>query len=212
PTAILTKADGKVLRAIPGSDLVYIDLGSNDGVKVGMGFEVFSKVDIPEGLRGKASLEVATVMSDTAECRVTRSTPSKPIIEDDLVVNIAFERNRLPKFVVKGDCDLDYDGQPDGENGREKVAGLIRQWGGQVAPELDETTDFVVIGTAPFVPVIPVGETATATIMAQADAARLARVDFQDLIARANATYIPVITQSQFLFLTGYAQGLFGEQ
>ena len=42
PLAILTKADGRILRAVPGSDIVYINLGTGDKIKVGMGFEVFA--------------------------------------------------------------------------------------------------------------------------------------------------------------------------
>ncbi len=205
PQAILTKADGKILRAIPGSELVYINLGENDGLKVGMGFEVFSPVDVPRGVRGKASLEIESMMPDTAECRVTRTTPSHPIIEGDYVVNIAFERNRLPKFVVRGDFDLDYDGTADAGGGRETVINMIRQWGGQVVDELDETTDFVIVGTAPFVPDLPPGEEATPVIMEQVEARALDRSSFNELIDRARATYVPVITQSQFLFLIGYA-------
>ena len=126
----------------------------------------------------------------------------------DPIVNIAYERSRKPRFVVRGSFDLDYDGQPDGD-GTARVEALIREWGGQVMPELDETTDFVVIGTAPFAPEMPLGEVPTAVIMAQADEQHLARTQFNELIDRARATYVPVITQSQFLFLTGYAEGLF---
>ncbi|NLF32704.1 MAG: hypothetical protein GX591_17665 [Planctomycetes bacterium] len=205
PNAIVKKADGRILRAIPGSELVYINLGARDGLKVGMGFEIFSPVDVPREIRGKASIEVAAVLSDTAECRVTRTTAGQPIIEGDLIVNIAFERNRRPRFVVRGDFDLDYDGIMDPGGGREKVEAMIRQWGGDVIADLDETTDFVIVGTAPFLPELESGQTATAVIVAQIEARELARSQFRELIERARAMYVPVITQSQFLFLTGYS-------
>ena len=210
PREILTKADGKVLRAIPGSELVYVNVGEIDGLKVGMGFEVFSTAETPRGLRGKASVEIVNLMPRTAECRVTRTTPSHPIIEGDYIVNIAYERNRLPRFVVRGEFDLDYDGTTDSA-GQDKVMSIIRQWGGQVVEELDETIDFVVVGTAPFVPDLPLGQRATPVIAEQVEERAMKRSEFNELIDRARATYIPVITQSQFLFLTGYyGDGLMG--
>jgi hypothetical protein len=204
PAAILTKADGRIMRAIPGSDVVYINLGSDDKIKPGMGFEVFSRTHEPrEGLRGKASIEVTTVMPSTAECRVTRVTPGEPIVEEDVCVNIAYERGRLPKFVVRGEFDLNYDGIVDFD-GIERVTAIINQWGGQVVPELDETIDFVVIGARPQAPEIASGERVSAVVEALAEDKRLARQRFGDLVGRATAMYIPVITQNQFLFLTGY--------
>lgn len=205
PEAILTKADGQVLRAVPGSDVVYINLGSKDGLKVGMPFEVFSRTEAPRGIRGKASIEVATVLYETAECLVTRSISSRPIIEGDPIVNIAYEPNRKPRFVVRGEFDLDYNGTPDGGEGRRQVESLIDQWGGVVVDELDEQTDFVVVGTAPFIP--NVGDRPlTPTTVAQIEKQRLARSEFQDLIERARGMFVPVITQSQFLFLIGNPQ------
>jgi len=201
--AILKKADGRVLRAIPGSDIVYINLGAKDNVKVGLGFEVYSQAGAPdEGLRGKASLEVLTVMENTAECRVTRSEPGRPIMEGDIVVNIAYEQKRKPKFLVRGEFDLDFNGQTDGPEGLERVKDMIRQWGGQVVSELDETVDFVVVGVAPQVP--GVGPEASPIVRDQEERRLRDRAGFDELIRQAQALYIPVITQNQFLFLTGY--------
>jgi DNA-binding FrmR family transcriptional regulator len=205
PARILTKADGKIIRAIPGSEIVYINLGKLDGIKVGMGFEVFSTVEAPREARGKASLEVVTVGENMAECRVTRSTEGQPIVENDSVVNIIYERGKQPRFVVRGEFDLDYNGTPD-SGGAAKIEGLIRQWGGIVVADLDETVEYVVIGTAPQTPVIPGGEPLTPVVRAQLEAKALANTQFQDLIKRAETLHIPVVTQSQFLFLTGFSQ------
>lgn len=205
PTAILTKADGRVLRAIPGSDIVYINLGAADKVKVGMGFEVFSQTgELPDGLSGKASLEVVTVMEDTSECRVTRRSPARPIIEGDIVVNIAFERGRQPKFVIRGDFDLNYDGVVD-YDGLDQVAAIIRQWGGQVVDELDESVDFVVIGLPPTIPTFARGAQVSPAVRDQTLKAELQLSAFRALVDKAQKMFIPVITQNQFLFLTGYA-------
>ncbi len=205
PSAILTKADGRVLRAIPGSNIVYINLGALDQIKVGMGFEVYSQTrEVRSTLRGKASLEVVTVMEDTAECRVMRRTRGRPIIEKDIVVNIAYERQRKPKFVIRGDFDLDYDGQVDFE-GAAQIASIVRQWGGQVVDELDESVDFVVVGLAPKAPTFAADAVISDVVRDQAYQRALDESRFRNLISRAQKTYIPVITQNMFLFLTGYA-------
>lgn len=203
PKAILTKADGRILRAIPGSDVVYISLGQGDRIKVGMGFEVYSQTrEVPKGLRGKASIEVVTIMQDTAECRVMRSDDSAPILEGDIIVNIAFERGHQPKFFVAGEFDLNHDGIQDFD-GKDKVVSIIRAWGGQVLGELDESVNYVVIGTGPVVPQLP--PNASDVVREQAQERALESSRYKSVIDRARSIFIPVITQDQFLFLTGYA-------
>lgn len=205
PGAILTKADGRIIRAVPGSNVVYINIGEQDGLKVGMGFEVYSQTrEAAKSYRGKASIEVVSVSEQTAECRVLRITGGAPIIENDPIVNIAFERGRKPKFVVVGDYDLNFDGNVDFD-GPEKVKGMIRRWGGVAVDEFDETVDFVIIGAAPAVPIFTDESAVSAVVRAQAAEKLEALQRYRDLITRAQAIYVPVITQNQFLFLVGFA-------
>ncbi len=210
PLAILTKADGRILRAVPGSDVVYINLGTGDKIKVGMGFEVFAPMrPAPPDLRGKASIEVVNVMEDTSECRITRPEPGQatrePVVEGDIIVNIAYERNRKPKFVVRGDFDLNYDGKVDFDGG-EQVTNMIRQWGGQVVDKLDESVDFVVIGLSPSAQALPAGVPVSDVVKDQAQQKALQSGEFGALVQQAQRMYIPVITQNQFLFLLGYVR------
>ncbi|MDX2199549.1 MAG: hypothetical protein SF069_11335 [Phycisphaerae bacterium] len=204
PDAILRNADGKVLRAIPGSDVVYVGLGERDGVSVGLGLEVYSKTgEQRDGVRGKASLEIVTISEKVSECRVTRRTAGAPILEGDLCVNIAFAKDRKPKFVVRGDFDLNYDGNVDAA-GREGIEALVRQWGGQVADELNESVDYLVIGLAPQIPVAPSGEL-TDIVRDQQFQKELEASKFAEVVQKASLYGIPTITQNQFLFLTGYS-------
>ncbi len=205
PESILRKADGKVLRAVPGSDVCYIDIGRRDLAKVGMGFAIFSQTrETPRNLTGKARIEIVTLMEDTAECRIIETTPNQPILEGDIVVNIAFERGRKSKFVVAGSFDLNYDGIID-DDGPDKVAALIRQWGGQIVEELDETADYVLVGVAPVSPATRTGQVPSRIVQAQAEKQALATTQFRQLIDKAQGMYIPVITQTQFLYLMGEA-------
>lgn len=203
PEAILTKADGKIVRAVPGSDVVYINLGQRDRVRIGQGFEVFAPTrSSGRGVRGKASVEIVHLLDETAECRVTRRLPGDPIIEGDVIVNIAYERGRKPKFAIRGAFDLNYDGVIDAD-GVEQVRGLVRQWGGQVVEELNETVDFLLIGMPTQQPAVT-GD-ATDIVLDQLDRRSRAAEEFRDDIERARRTFIPVINQNQFLFLLGVA-------
>lgn len=204
PAELLTKADGRILRAVPGSDIVYINLGAADKMKIGMRFEVFSQTgELPEGFDGKASLEVVNVMEDTSECRVMRRTAGQPIVEGDTVVNIAYERGRKPKFLVLGEFDIDYDGETDW-NGPQLVKDIVRQWGGQVVDELDESVDFVVVGLPPTIPTFARGQQVSEVVRDQEFRKQIELSEYRDIVERAQKMFIPVITQNPFLFLTGY--------
>lgn len=223
PGAILKQVDGRVKRAMPGSDIVYIDLGRADGLKLGLGFEVFSARpdldqalldraaqaaeigDLSESIRGKAAIEVVTLEEHTAECRVVRPPPpGRPIIEGDLLVNILYEKGRKPKFVLRGAFDLDYDGNVD-VNDADRVAAIIREYGGQVVPELDETSEYLVLGVAPFVPDFPPNRPVSPSMLVMAERAAADRSEFAKIIEDAKTLNIPIVTQSRLLFLTGYA-------
>jgi len=205
PYKILKKADGKILRAIPGSDVVFINIGARDRVKPGLSFEVFSPFgERANGFRGKASIEVTAVTEDTAECRVTRQTPGRPIVEGDLIVNIAYEPKRAPRFVVRGEFDLDYDGVAD-LDGVERIESMVRAWGGQVVDQVDQSTDFVVLGLGPSVPSFSSRRQVSAVFeeLARTQAERYR--EYEQVVEKARTLNIPIITQNQFLFLTGYA-------
>ena len=202
PADILTKADGRILKAIPGSTVVYVNLGEDDGLKLGMGFQVFSPTrERGDSLRGKASLEVMALTPLTAECRITWNKPGRPIITGDIVVNISYERNRKPRFIVAGAFDMNYDGIPDFD-GTEKITSMIQEWGGQVVDQLDNNIDFVVAGVPPSSN--PPAASDTDVVIEQKRALEAELLDFRDLITAAQETSVPVINQNQFLFLTGH--------
>ena len=106
--------------------------------------------------------------------------------------------------MVRGEFDLNYDGQTDWD-GLEKVTGIIQAWGGQVVDTVDESTDFVVVGMGPQAVSLASGRPVSDVIRDLADS-RLDRLSaYQQDIEQARTLYIPVITQTQFLFMTGYS-------
>lgn len=146
------KPIGQVLRTLPGNSLLYIDLGRKDGVSLGTTFSVYSENEaIPANGRGKASIEVVSVNPRTSECRiVSPPSPDNPILEGDKINNILLARTRGKQqtFVVVGDFDVDFDGQPD-PRGRESIIRLIQRTGGKVVNEVTPLTDFLVVGAEP---------------------------------------------------------------
>jgi len=200
----LRVADGYVVRVVTGEGIVYINLGANDGVRRGMTFSVYSRLTgvTPDG-KGKATLEVVEAFDITSECKVTSSTPGQPILENDLVANPIFDRQRELNFLVAGDFDLDFDGKIDDPGGRQ-VCALIRSFGGKVVDQLDTRTDFVVVGAPPeLVAVTPETDTPeTRELAAQQQAARKA---FDAILKDAKALSLPILTRTQFLHFIGVA-------
>lgn len=205
PRAVLQDADGTVLRVIPEESIAYINLGRKDRITPGLTFAVYSPLGgISKDGKGKGTLEVVKVLPDTAECRITGVEPGTMILESDLIANPVYDRHRRFTFVVAGDFDLNFDGvidDPDGHNVRK----LIASWGGRVVDNVDEQTDFVVLGSSPQ-PIAPAGTDANAQ-----EAARIKNEEQKQKIDRfaairreALALGLPVLTRTPFLHFIGY--------
>jgi vacuolar-type H+-ATPase subunit E/Vma4 len=195
-------ADGQIIRAVAGENIVYISLGERDGLKRGITFAVYSRLGgIPADGKGKATVLVEQVFETTAECRVTSGTNGDPIIEGDLVANPVFDKSRKLNFVVAGEFDLNFDGKIDDPDGAQ-VADLIAQAGGSVVRKIDTRTDFVVLGAPP---PLPVEGAEAASPEAQERAAKRAAVRqaFDAVAQEAKALSIPVLTRTQFLHFIG---------
>lgn len=202
--AALRIADGTVVQAPAGEDIVYISIGRNEGIKEGLTFEVYSRHEnIPTDGKGKASVRVTNVFESTAECRVIDTTPGDPIIEGDLVANPVFAKGRQYTYVVAGDFDLDFDGDNEDAGGRE-VARLIRQAGGKVDDKVSARTDYVVLGNEPPEPkeLTEDAEDDAAIELQQQQSAALK--EYQKVVEQARLMGIPTINRSQFLSFFGY--------
>jgi len=205
PKAVLQEADGKVLRVLPDESMVYINLGKRDRITPGLTFAVYPTLGgVTKEGRGKATIEVVTVLSDTSECRITSLEAGSAVVAGDLIANPVYDRNRTFNFVVAGDFSLGFGKTIDDPNGV-KVKKLIQSWGGRIVDKVDEQTDFVVLG----VPPEPV-----AAINGGAEAQEAAKVRNQEIAKRAQAFAqikgdaialgIPVLTRLQFLHFIGH--------
>lgn len=141
--------DGQILTAVPGDNVVYINLGKKNALTLGLKFAVYSaQTGIPEDGRAKAQIEVASISDFSAECTIKQLVPNSIILEGDLIANPIYDPRNPMNFVVAGDFDLDRDGISD-RSGNLIVEDLIRKWGGKVSDELTPLTDFVVLGVRP---------------------------------------------------------------
>lgn len=200
---LLTKADGEILRVAHEADVVYINLGSRDRVIAGLPFAVYSQrtgVD-PNG-EGKAIIRVTSVSDTFAEARIISSTRQDPITEGDLIHNIAFDSQRTYLFAVAGEFDLDGDGTTDPQ-GAERVADLIRQYGGQVSRDVTVQTDFVVLGAEPVPPLRP-GDSAPPSEQELYQNILQEVQRYEAVRELAVNLQIPILNTNRFLAFVGY--------
>ncbi|MHC5111352.1 MAG: hypothetical protein ACYTHJ_15905 [Planctomycetota bacterium] len=206
PVALATarQADGEIVLAVPGDDIVYINRGSRDRLTLGLQFAVYQgDQSIPSDGRAKARIEVVGINDSTAECKIVNTRSGLAIFEGDIIANPIYNPNRTQNFLVIGDFDLNYDGRADGDGAR-LVEALVREWGGAVTDDLDATTDFVVLGAAPRRPRVVEGRSLTPE-QAERQAQRLTRwKDYSDTVASATALSVPILSQDLFLNFLGY--------
>lgn len=224
------QADGKVISVNPDDNLVYINLGQTDHLVLGMTFEVFDadrgvQVDEFGKLRGKASIEVVDMDAMTATCRIARASYSRPVLAEDLIANLVYDKARKFKFYVFGDFDLDNDGKATLAD-HDQVQNLINKWGGEVVDPRDRErrltallgkdaatknilpldTDFVIVGEEPELPQpVPPGTRDPQVIKAAIQAKQKWDAYIQ-LRNEANSLSVPIISQNRFLALIGYYQ------
>ncbi len=210
-----TDADGRIVSVLSEKDLVYIDLGRRDHLVLGLTFEVFDGErgveieDAGEGrtdlARGKATIEVVSIESTSAACRIVRQTLGKSVLVNDVIANAVYDRDRTFKFHVHGRFDLDNDGETSIAD-YERVVSLIRQWGGNVVEELELDTDFLILGKQPPIPEPLDPDEQDPDRIRQNIRQKKQWEEYQSLVTEAKQLSIPVLNQNRFLTLIGYYQ------
>lgn len=209
---VLGQADGKIVR-LPGAGVAYIDLGRGDQIIPGMTFEVYDRnegippigdpltdVNLP---KGKGSIEITRVGGTSSEGRIINTAGGTAMVEGDIVANLIFDRNTKNKFLVYGDFDLTRTGRPSANDG-EVIKRLITQWGGQVVPDINVDTDFVVLGAEPQIPTLTREEREDPVQKAIYDKAVAEAEAYGNISAKARDYRIPILNQNRFLYMIGY--------
>jgi hypothetical protein len=200
--------DGKIVRVVSGSNEVYISLGRGDRILPLLTFSVHDpklgiRSDTDGESRGKGGIEVLEVGEKESLCRITNAEKGQRIQAGDLIFNPVFSTDKTRKFhfVVYGDFDLDGDTQFS-SNERERVVRLIQSWGGVIDDTLNTQTDFLVIGNRPSAPLNPGEGAEEEGSVAKAQLAK--QKTYDDLVAEAKRSSIPVLNQNRFLGMIGY--------
>jgi len=222
--------DGKIVAVNRDENLVYVNLGQRDHLVLGMTFEVFDaergvQIDQNGDLRGKASIEIVDMGDQTATARIARESYSRPVLANDVIANLVYDKNRTYKFYVFGDFDLDGDGKSTLAD-HDQVVNLIEQWGGKVVDPRDRQrrltallgkeaaskntlpldTDFVIVGEEPELPQpVPPG-TRDPQVIKAAIQAKQKWDAYMQLRNEADSLSVPLMSQNRFLSLIGYYQ------
>ena len=198
-------ADGVVMEVIPRDEIVYINLGREHRVTLGLQFAVYSaETGVPAGGESKARIEVISIRRRAAECRIVGTHGFEPIISGDLIANPVYDRQKSLRFAVFGNFDLDSDGRDD-PAGKQRIAALIERWGGTVVEQITARTDFVVVGAEPPAPSAIEQGSAEGT---QRYDEMIKQIDeYRAKFTQAQALSIPMLTQPVFLQFLGYASG-----
>jgi len=207
--------DAEVI-ALNADRQVVIGIGAREKVVLGMTFSVYADANSikpdAEGRypAGKATLEVISIDSTSATCRITSEVKGNPVVKGDVVANALFDPSKVYKFVVFGNFDMDRDGVATPLE-RNDIEGMITNWGGRIEADLSGDADFLVLGQRPLLPPRP-GQDAPFEVV-QEFIRRQREVDRYDgLMKQAEATGIPVLNENRLYTLVGKAPARIGSR
>ncbi|HUO08784.1 MAG TPA: hypothetical protein VM008_10825 [Phycisphaerae bacterium] len=199
---------GLIVRAATGSGEVYINLGRRDHVTPGLTFAVYDpqtgvRFDSDEAAAGKGSIEVLAIGDSESLCRVTQTTKGQAIQSGDLISNPVYQhdKNRQFHFVVIGDFDLDGDGVATPAE-RDRLIRMVKSWGGVIDDKVTTQTDFLVAGARPASPIVSSDDQATPGSVA--DERIKKQQAYDDTIAEAKRSTVPILNANRFLAMIGY--------
>ena len=202
--------DGHIIDVVGSGDHVYIDLGRNDQVTLGMQFEVYDggeqiQIDPKTGVlpRGKASLQIVKVGDDSSNAKVTRSVDGRPIIRGNVIANGVYDPSYQFKFLVHGQFDANHDGTASKQEA-EYIRERIGRWGGDVirGKHIPGDLDFLVLGVEPANP-LPLRENASTPEYGDYQRQREIVDLYEQLFTEAREAGIPVLNQNRLYILTG---------
>jgi hypothetical protein len=200
-------ADGRVLETRSNTNEIFINLGRDDRIVVGMTFEVYDSTTAirpdAEGVYplGKAALEVIRINQGSSTCRVIRSNNRNRIVEGDIIANALYDPDKVYRFVVYGNFDTNRDNLATSQESQ-NIIGIISDWGGLLEAELSGNTDFLVLGERPLLPPEPSADSPLPVIQNYIRQKRSVE-EYDRLFRVASQTSIPVLNQNRLYTMTG---------
>lgn len=151
---------GKVINTYKGGEMVWINLGQADGLRVGTAFTVIDEASIKTSqAKAKAHIVVTRVVEDyphMSHARVTDYEPTKPILKGDKVFSPAWRPGRSPGFALLGEMDYNGDYKDDSaevrtmiERDGAKIDAAMDSKGNRDAnlPGMNPNTEYLVLGS-----------------------------------------------------------------
>lgn len=186
----LGEFDGEIVRADYKTKSAWINLGSADGVQLGLTFRVYDPADLSPT---KGRVEVTRVTGDhSAEVRILSDDVTDPPAKGDIVDSFIWVAGgRRVHFALAGFMDIDG----DGGNDKNLLNELIIEQGGIVDAELRD--DGNLMGRLSFdTKYLVLGE-----CMSNATARQ--RAGFQDVVNKARDLGVESISPTTLLELVG---------
>jgi len=197
--------DGYIVNIDEREKLAYINLAKGDQMYRGLKFSVYDRFRrIPKSGQGKGAIEVIEIMDTISKCRITVFDASNPIMTNDIIANLVWNKDKKYNFCVAGDFDFDSDGLVD-QDGLQKITELIKHWGGQVTTTLSVDTDFLVLGQPPAIPTKPSDEYGEDSPIVQAYRQASQRLtEYKETIENGKALDVPTFNLSRFFYFIGF--------
>jgi hypothetical protein len=131
--------DGKIVAADVEHNLAMINLGKEDGLRLGTRFDVFRVIHgTVEQFMGV--IEVRETGEDYAECSVVEVVdPTNPFVAEDSIRNAIYDPERTREFAFAGSVT-------NSRYSIQEIAAMIESFGGRLVDEVDVTTDVIVLG------------------------------------------------------------------
>jgi len=206
PNMLALEPDGKILSIDDQTQVVHLNIGSDERVYRGLTFSVYDRgASVPKDGKGKAEVEVFDVAENYSAARIIQSELNKPILQGDNIANLIWDSDRRNQFVITGQFDLDLNGGIE-IDAAERIRALIEKWGGQVADMISVDTDFLILGQAPQVLQRPTLEQTEVDpgAMLRYNTSVQALNRYNGLKSQAQGLWIPVLTYEKFLYFIGY--------
>ncbi|BBO33577.1 hypothetical protein [Lacipirellula parvula] len=134
--AFAQPADGRITWVNQRHGKVWIDLGSDDGLRPQVTFSVAGEGNADaEAAAKKGSIEITRIIDGhMAEAQITSDDPKNPILTGDRVFSQVWDRGRTVGFAIAGEIDLDKDGKDD----LQKLKNIIAASNGRVDAAIDD--------------------------------------------------------------------------
>ncbi|MEM1446919.1 MAG: hypothetical protein AAGF84_12745 [Planctomycetota bacterium] len=207
--AAIADPDARIASLQNNGNTAFLNIGRNQRVRPGMTFSVFDddelvKLEDDPDQEPKAVLEVYDVLENSSIARVVELAPRQRLAEGDAAINLVFDPNRVFRFFVFGDFDLDQTGNPTAEQA-ERIKAQVQRWDSEVADEITFDVDYVVLGEPPALPrELTGGERADPIRIREYNAALQKFNEYAEYEEAAKVYNIPILNQNRFHDLVGY--------